>query len=176
MSSKKQTPAASTLLQLEFSNQRATLNHVSFRKEVHGQDKVLCADLKVQAHCMSDVLAFFHPALASMLFDLKAPKDLADGSPLRFTKLLPLAFDHEMSGAEFSLNVGVGNPIKFTDAVLKNFVVEPKDGGGVFVHFKVAVKPTDEQCGVIAPLMQQEIEISLTPAELPSMGDGDGDE
>lgn len=163
----------STLLQLEFSNQRATLNHVSFRKEAHGQDKILCADLKVQAHCMSDVLAHFHPDLAAFVYDLKATKDLADGSPLRFSKMSPLHFDLEMTGAEFSLNVGLGKPITFADAVLKNFVIEAKDGGGVFIHFKVAVKPTDEQCGVIAPLMQQEIEISLTAAEAPEMGEGD---
>jgi hypothetical protein len=78
-----------------------------------------------------------------------------------------------MTGAGFDLNVGVGKPVEFSDAKVNKFTLEPIAGGSVRLSFRVQVHPDEKQAGKLASFIQSEVEISLRPAELPELKDGE---
>ena len=160
------------MLRLELSKCTATLESVNLRTEKHGPDKVPAADLKISAAQSADVLANFSPTLKSFLFHTEGTLDLAGGMALRDPHLgYPLSRDEEMTGATVEIGYGPGEPMAFGDAKVNAFKLTPKDGGSVIVGFRVQCRPTPEQVAKLYTLQETGIELSLTPAELPTMGD-----
>jgi hypothetical protein len=78
-----------------------------------------------------------------------------------------------MTGAAFALNVGVGKPVEFNEAKVNKFSIEPIAGGSVKLSFRVQVHPDEKQAGKLASFIQSEVDISLVPAALPELKDGD---
>lgn len=158
------------MLTLELSKANATLDCINLRTEKIGPEKVPSADLKIACPCDSDVLAHFSPTLKSFLFDLNGPQDLAGGVPLRDPHLqYPLSRDEEMTGATFEVAHGVGSPMIFEDCRINAFKLTPMEGGTVVVTFRVQCRPTPAQVGKLYLMQEAAIEVTLTPAELPTM-------
>lgn len=160
------------MLRLELSAVTATLESVNLRTEKHGPDKVPAADLKISAAQSADVLANFSPTLKNFLFHTEGTLDLAGGFALRDAHLVyPIARDEEMTGATVKIGFGVGEPMAFDDAKVNAFKLTPMDGGSVIVGFRVQCRPTPEQVAKLYTLQETGIELSLVPAELPTMGE-----
>ena len=160
------------MIRLELTNAKAFINSFNPRAELHGEDTRLAGDIFLTVPTNADNLAAFSPDLKSFLFDPKALKDLADGSPLRFPAIPSVKWDDEMTGAGFELHVGAGEPVKFTDAKVDKFRIEPVAGGSAKISCRVIVHPTEAQAGRLSSFIQADVEISLKPAELPTMADG----
>jgi hypothetical protein len=160
------------MLRLELTNVPAFLANFNPRAEKNGEETRPAADLALQVNiAASDVLPYFAPTLNHFLFDEKGTRDLADGLPRRFTALPSIHWDDEMTGATFSLHHGVGKPIVFEDAKVNKFVIEPVDGGSIKLSLRVQVHPDEKQAGKLSQLIQSDVEISLQPGELPTMGE-----
>lgn len=160
------------MLSLELTKATATLENVNLRTEKSGPDKVPAADLKISAAQSADVLAHFSPTLKNFLFHTEGTLDLAGGFALRDPHLgYPLSRDEEMSGATVSIGFGPGAPMEFEDAKVNQFRLTPMEGGSVIVGFRVQCRPTPEQVAKLYTLQETGIELSLVPAELPTMPD-----
>lgn len=161
------------MIRLELTNAKAFINSFNPRAEKNGEDTRLAGDISITVATNADILAEFAPALKSFLFDPNGLKDLADGSPLRFPAIPSIHWDDEMTGAAFSLNVGVGKPVEFNEAKVNKFSIEPIAGGSVKLSFRVQVHPDEKQAGKLASFIQSEVDISLVPAALPELKDGE---
>ena len=160
------------MLSLELSKASATLESVNLRTEKCGPDKVPAADLKISAAQSADVLAHFSPTLKSFLFNTEGTLDLAGGMALRDPHLgYPLSRDEEMTGATVEIGYGPGEPMAFEGAKVNAFKLTPMEGGSVIVGFRVQCRPTPEQVAKLYTLQETGIELSLEPAELPTMGE-----
>ena len=156
----------------ELSKATATLESVNLRTEKNGPDKIPAADLKISAAQDADVLAHFSPTLKAFLFHTEGTLDLAGGMALRDSHMVfPLSRDEEMTGATVEIGYGPGDPMVFADAKLNAFRLTPMDGGSVIVGFRVQCRPTPDQVAKLYTLQETGIELSVIPAELPTMGE-----
>jgi hypothetical protein len=155
------------MLEFRLSKAPATLENFNSRTEKSGPDKIPAADLKVSCPQPADTLQFFSPTLKSMLFDEKAPKDLAEGMPLRDPHMVyPLARDEEMTGATVEIDYGVGEPMVFQDCKVNSFRLTPWAGGTVIIGFRVQCRPDEKQAGRLFMLQELAITVTVTPPEL----------
>ena len=161
------------MIRLTLTEAKAFINSFNPRAEKNGEETRPAGDISVTVNSSADVLAEFAPALKSFLFDPNGLKDLADGSPLRFAEIPLIHWNDEMTGASFALNVGVGKPIEFTEAKVNKFTIEPIAGGAVKLSFRVQVHPDEKQFGRLSTLIQSEVSVSLTPAEMSELRDGE---
>lgn len=160
------------MLRFELDKATATLENVNLRTEKAGQDKIPAADLKITCAQPAGILAHFSPTLRSFLFDEAGPRDLADGPTVRDPHLgYPLKRDEEMTGAVVAIGYGVGAPMRFEEAKVNAFQLTPHDGGSVVLGFRVQCRPTPEQVARLYQLQETGIELSIEPAELPTMKD-----
>jgi hypothetical protein len=160
------------MLRLELDNATATLEAVNLRTEKFGPDKVPAAELKVSVAQDADVLANFSPTLKEFLFHTEGTLDLAGGFALRDPHLgYPLSRDEEMANATVRIGYGPGTPMEFTDCRVNSFKLTPLDGGSVIISARVQCKPSPEQVAKLYTLQETGIELSVIPAELPTMGE-----
>ncbi len=159
------------MMQLELRGANATLESINLRTEKCGPDKVPAADLKISCAQGADVLAHFSPTLKAFLFHTEGTLDLAGGYELRDRHLCyPLSRDEEMTGATVEIGYGPGEPMAFDDSKVNAFKLTPINGGSVIVGFRVQCRPTPEQVARLYQLQETGIELSVIPAELPTMG------
>ena len=154
--------------------QKAKLSNVNLRSELHGDEHKLAVDLTFEATVSNDVLIEFHPSLKSALYEKgdDVQGELLDDKTylpaLRFTNLgMPLKWNSELKAYEVVIHHGIGGPsdIKMIDCQVDSFRFDCKDGGSVGVKFRVIAHPTQQQVGVMSGMIQQDIDISLTPVE-----------
>lgn len=164
----------SLLLALALSAAPAVFSNFNARTEKAGPDEVPAADLEFVVNQSADVLAFFSPTLKAHLFDEKS-LDLADGMALRYPNMhYPIVFDREMTGAKVSIENGIGKPMVFDDAKVNKIRVTPMAGGSVQLGVRIQCKPDERQAGKLYMLQGQKgIALTIEPAELPNLGDGD---
>ncbi len=163
------------MLALEIQSPTATLESLNLRTEKCGPDKVPAADLKLSLATSADVLAHFHPDLKMSMFTT-GPKDLLGDTGLAVRdnhKVYPEGRDEEMTGATVKIGYGVGEPMVFGEAKVNSFRLTPQDGGSVIVAFRVQCRPSPEQVAKLYTLQETGVELTIEPAELPSMDDGE---
>lgn len=160
------------MLRLELDGVPATLVNLNPRVEKSGADKIPAADLQITVAQGSEILANFSPVLRHMLFDDKAPKDLAEGMPLRDPHMVyPLERDEEMVGATVTIDYGVKDVMVFADVKINKFRITPYAGGSVIVGFRVQCRPDEKQAGRLYTLQEQAITLTVEPVELNEMQD-----
>lgn len=160
------------MFELPLTEATATLENLNARMEKAGADKIPAADLKLSVAQSADVLAHFSPELKGFLFDESGPRDLAEGMRLRQAHLdYPIGLDHEMTGATVKIEYGVGKPLEFTECKVNQFRITPMDGGSVVVGFRVQCRPDEKQIGKLYLLQEQGVTLTLTPMELPAIGE-----
>ena len=169
------------MLSISFTEKKALLCNVNPRSEVHGAEREPAADLKIRVDCENHLLAEFAPSLRSFLYfkdeaaDKDGRNDLADQANdapnLRFPALeAPLRWSEEMQNATLTVHHGIGGK---SDLVLKDvkvnaFSIEPREGGTVSLTFRVQCHPDERTLGKLAVQVQNEIDITLAPAEIGS--------
>lgn len=164
------------MFQFTLTNAPATLENFNPHTEQNGPEKVPATDLTIKVVCSAEQLKYFEASLDSMLFDMTAPRDLADGMPLRDPHMVyPLHRDEEMTGAVAKIGWGVGDPMQFGEAKLNKFKLEPMAGGSVIIIFHLHIKPDMTQAGQLYMLQARVIDLSIVPPELPTLPSKEGD-
>lgn len=152
------------------------LTNFNPRPERHGEDPVPAADLKIEFAMPNDELCQFHPALKGLLYhyDKAGDADLVDQARegdkdyaphLRIPKLEPLKYGEEIVGAKVTIDYGLKSLIELHGANINDFVLDPQQGGSVFVKFRIQAHPDMEQAGRIYSLMGCEITLTIEPPE-----------
>jgi hypothetical protein len=156
------------MMQLE--RQKAKLTHVNSRVEIHGDEKVHCADLKITFDTSNDVLSEFDPALKSSFYRKPDGDDGRQGNldpgwlpKLRFLKVGPIEWEAEIIGGTVQIFYGLDSSVDLDIRIVDSFKLVLKDGGTVTVSFRIQCKPTEAQIGRLCFLVQENIEVSLWP-------------
>jgi hypothetical protein len=157
---------------LTLVHQKAKLVHFNVRKEVHGDEKVLVADLKFSFLTANDLLSEFDPALKSSLYRKPDRRDQLELEPgwlpeLRFPNMAPIDWELEIVGGMLYVHYGVSerSAMHLDVRSADRFHFELMNGGSVNVQFRVQCRPDEQQCGKLCYLVQEDIEISLQPPD-----------
>ena len=149
----------------------AKIAHLNIREEIHGEDKVLAEDIKIQADVPNDFLVYLSPTLKWSLYE-KADdtqgnliEDDTHFPRLRYSRLSPLHWSIQMPNASFSLHGAKKSDSLELTANIDKLLLDCKEGGTVAITFRVSVYPTAQQSGFLASLLGQEVCISVSPGE-----------
>ena len=129
---------------------KAEILHLNTRKEGPEDDKVLDADIKLQAMVSRSVLEFFEPMLGECLF--------LDSGAVRNVMMGPIHFENELRN--YAMDVFGW---RVTGVTVKKFVVVPKNINQILLTFSVSFKPTGNEVGVLAEHLADMIDIDLAP-------------
>lgn len=159
-------------------NQNAKLTSVNPRAELHGTDKKLAVDLKIEIKVSNDVLSEFDPSLKSAIYRAAdaGEGDLLSGEPgvlpkLKFPLLGSLKWDKKLAGYEAVIHYGVSGSqdIHLIECEVDQFRFDCQDGGTVVVSFRVIAHPESAELGRLCEMIQTEIEMSLIEPEPESL-------
>jgi hypothetical protein len=160
-----------------FSLNKESLNlaNVNLRKEIHGEEKVLAVDLKLELETSNAVLLKFSPTLRDALYtqDPGATQDLInpDHAPtLRNPQMGEIKWALEMSFVRFSVFADGTNEeeIVFQGAKCNSFRFNCKEGGTTMVTFRIQKsEPLELDVTKLVFLMGKSIKVSLEAEDEP---------
>ena len=139
----------------------AILKDVNPRKEHHGEELLLAADLKLQVVMPGSILTELTDAKAAWEFFCW------DQST---EEVRPNGVDHFALEAHFDahvLHVSIGEKtMTFEDVRLKKFKVKPIDGKRVELTFQAQIYPQKNQVAELAEMMMEQVKIKIdTPRQ-----------
>lgn len=149
--------------------QNAKLSAFSPRSEIHGEGKGPAADLFFQIKVSNDVLSEFHPTLKHSLYDKADQADIEDGHrpALRYPQMGAIKWAKDFAGYEATIHYGVSEKdnIVLADCEVDKLKFDCQDGGTVLMSFRVVAHPEERDAGRLCGMIQQDVEITLTPPE-----------
>lgn len=156
-------------------NHQAKIASFNPRAEKHGEENVSAGDLKFEVTCGNSALDHFDKALKKMLYRKPGAGEQAD-LPLndhdgltqrKLPHLAPLKWDEDFPGYELSITTGLAldEALKLSDVELSGFVFEALDGGSVLITFRASFHPDGRTSGKLCQLIQETVEITLTPPD-----------
>ena len=151
--------------------QQVKLIDVNLRAELHGEEPVPAADLKIEMTASNDTLAEFHPTLKWSLYD-KNGQDLVDKvnkdsvTKQRYPAMSGFSWDLSLEHQAVKIHVpGSKEDIVFGDCKVDAFRIDPKDGGSVDITFRVQLHPQEKQVGKLHTILKKAVEITLDEDE-----------
>lgn len=151
------------------ARQNTKLCSFSPNNEIHGEEKVPVAYIGMQIKVCNDVLSEFDPLLKSSLY---AKADQADVEPghlpsLKFPKMGAIKWAHELVGYGMTIHHGATEKdnILLDGCDIDKIKFDCQDGGTVVMSFRVVVHPDERAAGRLCGMIQQDVEITLTPPE-----------
>lgn len=157
---------------------KTQLASVNARAELHGQEKKPAFDLKLICAMPNDVLIDFHPLLRTMLYKPAETPDLVEQTEpdaltsLRLPKLGKLKWEFEAEGYSLVISYGMGgkSDINLTDCKVHKVSFVCQEGGTVSVECTVIAHPETAVVGRLCEMIQQTVEMELTPPEPETLG------
>ncbi|MDY0975026.1 hypothetical protein SOM61_08630 [Massilia sp. CFBP9012] len=160
---------------------KTQLASVNARAELHGKEKKPAFDLKLIAAMPNDVLFDFHPLLRTMLYkpaeqadqvDLVDQADPEALTALRLPKLGKLKWEFEAEGYSLRIAYGIGgkSDINLSDCKVHKVSFVCQEGGTVLVECTVIAHPETAIVGRLCEMIQQTVEMELTPPEPETLG------
>lgn len=155
-------------------NQEVKFCNFNIRAEKHGDENVKAGDLKIECTMHSSVLDCFDKSLRKLLYRKPASGEQTDlplgddGLTLRkLPRLAPLKWDEDFPGYKLSIVTGLAldESLELEDVELSNFVFEALDGGSVAITFRASFHPDGRASGKLCQLVQETVEITLTPPD-----------
>lgn len=155
---------------LSLDKRNATLAHVSFYRENHGDEVVQGVALKITFDAPNSILDEFSPGLRKALYRAPDPKDAQqlfeepEHLPLRRWPLMPtLKWDLAMIGREVVIDYGIGDDsaVRFIEATADKFSFYLREGGSVGVTFRVKATPDATQVAHLFSLIGSDISIAI---------------
>jgi len=162
----------------DLDHQAAKLASVTAISEFKGDTREPACSMKFEITTNNLVLAHFDPQLRHALYskadagdqgntDMFPDADVGDLTSLKFKRLgYPLKWETEFAGYDLTFHIGLDDEksnIVLSEIKLSDFAFTPKDGGTVVTTFRAYAKPSTLDQGRIDQMLQQEVEISLTP-------------
>jgi len=155
-------------------NQSVKIAHFNARSEKHVDENVKAGDLKIECTAHSSVLDCFDKGLRKLLYRKPTAGEQTD-LPLgddgltarKLPRLAPLKWDEDFPGYKLSITTGLAldEVLTLDDVELSNFVFEALDGGSVSITFRASSYPDGRTAGKLFQLIQETVDISLTPPD-----------
>lgn len=150
----------------------AKLANFNARSEMHGEDRVPAADLKIEIDCGNLILNLFDDRLRAALYDADPDGDLlavAGHLPrLRFAPIGAFAWNAAIPGAIVHIVYLIDHVIVLGDCIIDHFVIEPRADGHVALSFRIRCHPDELAAGKLCSLVQSMVGISVSvPPRLP---------
>lgn len=144
---------------------------VNARAEKHGDRTEPAFDLTCEASLPSTVLDMFDKELRGVLYKKNDQPDLVDQADpealtaLRFPKVDALKWDLDLTSYALRVAYGIGGPsdIQLADCKIDGFKFKAQQGGTVSVRFRVIAHPKTEDVGRLCEMIQNSIEMDITP-------------
>jgi hypothetical protein len=144
---------------------------VNARAEKHGDKTEPAFDLTCEVNCASTVLDMFDKDLRTTLYKKNDQPDLVDQADpealtaLRFPRVDALKWELDLTGYTLRVAYGIGGPsdIQLGDCKIDGFKFKAQQGGTVSVRFRVIAHPATEDVGRLCEMIQNEIEMDITP-------------
>lgn len=153
--------------------QKAKIGHINGREEKNVEE--IAFDLKISTEMHNTCLNMFHDHLLDAFYkvDPEAQQDDAvdkvmhHKTLLKFLKLSPFAWGHEMVECGVTIGYGIGgdSDILLKGCKVKDFKFDMKDGGTVGLTFRITTHPSEEDIGKLYSLLKQEITLSINPPD-----------
>lgn len=164
------------LQQFHLTEKLARLVNVNPRAEIHGDERVPACDLRVSVELPNSALEMFDAALPKALFmpDPTEPDilDMGHLDTVKFPKLAPLKWKHEIIGAKVHIGYGIdttsGVDLDLCD--VDKFSVECRNGGTVAIDFRIVCKPDADDLGKLCTMIGGALVLTVTPP----VGEPDG--
>lgn len=168
-------------MMFSLERQKATFASWNARTELHGDERVPAADIKIDFAASNDILSEFDPALKSAFYREPHPgeEDLVDRAGdtpqlarLRFPSMKnPIKWDTKLVGATVTIHYGTGGPsdIVLAECTVDNLVFDLQDGGTVITSLRIQCKPNEGQAGKLYELNGNEIDVTIEPPEAGSL-------
>jgi hypothetical protein len=163
------------------NNQAAKIKHINGREEKNVEEKnveeknveEIAFDLKITVEMHNKALNMLEAGLVDAFYAIdpeNAQPDMIDATEnnktmLKFPKLAPLAFNHEMSDCTIVIDYGIGGDsnIVLEECKVNDFKLVLKEGGSVAITFRVISHPTEEDIGKLYSLLKTDIKMNLEP-------------
>lgn len=165
----------------------ATIPHVNFRKENHGDEKVAAADIKIELAASSLLLDSIDTELRKRFFK-KPGKGEQQALPIDGNNLTALAMPYlseqkigrDFEGYEVTLHSLLEHiePVFFADAKVKRLAFLPIEGGSIELSLTVSVLvDDDDDAPLLAAWRRGEVRVSLTPpSKVADSSDDEGEQ
>lgn len=131
------------------------------------------ADLRFELTDKNDILSEFHPSLKFSLYEESDQADLLreEGAltQRRFPEIGKIDFEKDAENYDLTVHLGVTGKSDLTlnGTRLSKFRFHLKDSGFVTLSFRVQCRVDARTIGILCTTLQEEIAISLKPAERP---------
>lgn len=153
-------------MQLHREVEEAKIVKVNPRKEVHGNDRVTSADVKLEFTTGADIIA---PLVAKRdedkdMFDDKEIEEVArhlfdaDGRPL-LHQVKHIELDTELEDHTVTLN----NKLRLTETKINKIRITPRGGRQVDVLMRVQCHPSQEQIGKLCDWTREIVTLDIQP-------------
>jgi len=165
-------------------NQVAKITGINPRAELHGEDPKPACDIMFEASLANSVLNRFAPGLLDAIYKAEETPDLVDQATgdtslrvLRFPSMSPFKWDFSGTGytAEIDYGLGEESNIRMGDITVDKFRLDPQNGGSVLINWRALAHPNEADIGKLYNLMQQEVELVLTPPAPKNLQEAFGD-
>jgi hypothetical protein len=151
--------------------QKSKLVHINGREEKNVEE--IAFDLKVHTEMHNTCLNMFHDHLLDAFYKVDPEakqQDMIDKqehhkSALKFLKLSPIAWGHEMveCGVRIGYGIGGDSDILLESCKVKDFKFVMKEGGTVELTFRIVTHPNEDDIGKLYSLLKKEITLSINP-------------
>lgn len=163
------------------SNHQAKIANFNPRAEKHGEQNVMAGDLKIEVAVHSSQLDCFDSQLRPLLFrkaDSGEQQSLIAGDDmtgLRVPQIGAIGWEEEFPGYTLTVPtpLGLEQPLVLEQVTLSKFSFEPIQGGAVKITFKASCHPDTDQSGALCTLIQETVDLSLTPPSVPAVQQDD---
>lgn len=157
----------------ELKNTKVMIASVNARAEKHGDRTEPAFDLTCEVSCPSTVLDMFDKELRPVLYKKNDEPDLVDQADpealtaLRFPAVDTLKWDLDLISYKVRVAYGIGGPsdIQLGDVKIDGFKFKAQPGGTVSVRFRMIAHPKTEDVGRLCEMIQNHIEMDITPPE-----------
>ena len=130
----------------------ATVKHLNVRKEGPDDEKILAVDLKLEIKGIDKkICGYFDDALEAFLW-----RGDTNAMIVRNIFLSPVHYVNEVAGAV----VKIGGE-SYSNAEIKKFAIDPRDGGVINLGCSVTVYPTSTDVSKLAKLVQDDAMIRI---------------
>lgn len=158
-------------MSFEYERQLTRITHINVGTEKHGDQDVNAMDIDMRWTTNNGALAMFSPTLKSSLFE-KEDKLQQEINPdpehmtvVKNPKMGPIKWDETYENARVVVHIGASGKADavFSDAKVRKFVIEPKQGGTCVFSYQVRCHPSTGDIEKIAGKLNQEVFVTLDP-------------
>lgn len=151
---------------LDLKQQDMVVEHINFRPELHGTDKVTAVDVKLSANMPPSILDQIVPGMREAFFKpANSAGQMSGGLQLTFPDLEnKFAVDKDIPGYILAIAWGAnGKTLDYADVEVGKIRLELINGGAVTLTVRLQIGGDPLDLAQLVPLLSLKLPVTLTP-------------